>query len=57
MALDESMNESDALVEDNGAKIVYDASLEGYLKYATIDYSTKWYEKGFVIRGMRGGSC
>jgi len=57
LALDESKKENDVLVEMDGSKVVYDENLEPYLKYATVDYSSKWYEKGFVIRGLRGGSC
>lgn len=57
MALDELMNSTDIIVENDGAKIVYDTAMAGYVKNATVDYVTSWYEKGFVLRGMGVGSC
>jgi Fe-S cluster assembly iron-binding protein IscA len=41
----------------DGVKIVYDKAIEGYLKNSTVDYSDRWYEKGFILRGPGVGSC
>lgn len=34
----------------DGVKIVYNKEKEVYFKNATVDYSDKWYQKGFVLR-------
>lgn len=57
LALDERKNEDDLIVEENGAKVVYSKDLEDYIKNLTLDYSSKWYNKGFRLHGGGYGSC
>lgn len=51
MALDESRKRNDIVTESQGIKIVYEADLENYVKDSVIDYSNKWFMRGFVLRG------
>jgi len=57
LALDELINENDVVVEITGIKVVYSEQLENSLKYAVIDYSDKWYRRGFQILGGNMSSC
>jgi Fe-S cluster assembly iron-binding protein IscA len=57
LTLDELKNDEDVLVEMDGIKIVYDKAIEAYVKNSTVDYSDRWYEKGFILRGPGVGSC
>lgn len=58
MALDESKNDDDELVEANGVKVVYSKDLEGYVANGTLDYIERMFSKGFRLTGgYGGGSC
>jgi iron-sulfur cluster assembly accessory protein len=57
VTLDGLSDEKDKLVESEGIKIVYDADLEEYLQNSVVDYSSNWFEKGFVIRGAGVSTC
>ena len=57
LTLDELKNEDDEIVESQGVKVVYESSLEAYLSSAVIDYSNKWFDRGFIIKGSGASSC
>ena len=57
LTLDELKNENDVVVESRGVKTIYEDDLETYLRNAVIDYSNKWYERGFIIKGSTASSC
>ena len=57
LVLDELKTDEDVVVESQGINVVYEAELEDYVKNSVIDYSNKWFEKGFVLRGARASSC
>ena len=57
LTLDELKNEDDVVVESLGIKVVYEADIQSYLSTATIDYSNRWFQRGFVIKGSRLSSC
>ena len=57
ITLDELKDEDDVLVESEGLKIVYSSMLERYVNNCIIDYSNRWFEHGFVIRGANVSSC
>lgn len=57
LALDESKNEDDIVVESNEVKVVYSKDLEETLTNVVVDYVDKWYSKGFRLLGTRTGSC
>jgi len=45
------------VVESRGIKTIFADNLETYLRDAVIDYSNRWYERGFVIKGSSASSC
>ena len=49
VALDERKFGSDIVVESNGAKVVYTSDLQDQVKNVRIDYTNKWYFKGFTL--------
>ena len=49
MALEELQDAEDTVVECNGTKVVYAKELEEYIDRLTLDYSDKWYNKGFRL--------
>ena len=57
LTLDELKNEEDVIVESQGIKVIYKADLESYLSSSLIDYSNRWFERGFHISGARTSSC
>ena len=57
LTLDELKNEVDVVVESRGIKVIYEADIQAYLSDAVIDYSNKWYERGFVIKGSGASYC
>jgi len=57
LALDGRTGENDKIVETDGIKIVYEGYLDRYLDNVVIDYSSKWYNKGFQLRGAYVSSC
>ncbi len=57
MALDELKKENDIVIEDAGMKVVYENNLDRYVNNAIVDYSGKWYNKGFRLYGALGSSC
>jgi len=57
LALDGRTGENDKIVESDGIKIVYEGYLDRYLDNVVIDYSSKWYNKGFQLRGAYVSSC
>lgn len=57
LALEELTNSDDTVVESQGIKVIYESDLEAYLSNSVIDYSTKWFERGFLIRGAMTSSC
>ncbi len=57
MALDGLKSENDIIVESEGIKVVYEANLERYVSNVVIDYTDKWYNKGFQLRGAYVSTC
>ena len=57
LALDESQNEEDMVVESNDVKVVFSKNLQGHVKNVVIDYMDKWYSRGFRLLGASTGSC
>ena len=57
LALDESKNEEDIVVESNDVKVVYAKELQGHVNNIVIDYIDKWYSRGFRLLGASTGSC
>lgn len=57
LALDEQKKENDQLVESAGVKVIYSKDLEPYVEHLALDYSDKWYDKGFRLVGNNYGSC
>lgn len=57
LTLDELKNDNDTVVESEGITIVYESDLEVYIQDSVIDYSTSWFQRGFVIRGGKTSSC
>ncbi|QAT40616.1 Fe-S cluster assembly protein HesB [Clostridium sp. JN-9] len=57
MTLDESKNENDIVSESDGIKVVYEPELEDYLNGAVINYSDRWFNKGFIIEASNLSSC
>lgn len=57
LALDESKNEEDVIIESNDIKVVYSKDLQKYLNDIVIDYIDKWYSRGFRLLGANTGSC
>jgi len=57
LSLDETKREGDIVVESNGVKVVYTKQIEGHVSKATIDYSNKWYDRGFRIMNVPGAGC
>lgn len=57
LTLDELKREKDIIVESRGVKVVYDSDIQMYINDILIDYSSKWYERGFVLRGAGTSSC
>ena len=57
LTLEELKNENDVVVESRGVKVVYTAKLEAYLRDSVIDYSNKWFDRGFSIKGSGTSSC
>lgn len=57
MALDESQNKDDIMIESEGIKVVYNSGIQEHIKDLEIDYADSMYEKGFVIRGSGLSSC
>lgn len=49
VALDEHIFGSDTVVESNGVKVAYTGDLKDHVKNMHIDYSNKWYFKGFLV--------
>jgi Fe-S cluster assembly iron-binding protein IscA len=46
VALDESINDNDTVVEEQEIKVAYDSSLANYLKGTLIDYRTNIFGQG-----------
>lgn len=57
LTLDELKKENDIVVESRGVKVVYNSDIQMYVHDILIDYSSKWYERGFVLRGAGTSSC
>lgn len=57
MSLDGSSNEQDVVVESQGIKVVFDQNLESTLENARVNYSDKWFNKGFSLEGAGASSC
>ena len=57
LTLDESVNETDVLIENGEIKVVYDSQLNEYLETAVIDYSDSWFSRGFRIIGGGISHC
>lgn len=53
LTLDELMTKNDVVIESLGIVIIFDAELEPYLNKSIIEYSNKWFEGGFHIKGAR----
>ena len=49
VALDEHKFGSDIIVESNGVKVAYTRDLADHVKNMRVDYSNKWYYKGFLV--------
>jgi hypothetical protein len=37
--------------------IAYNSGIEEYVNNSIIDYSDRWFERGFVVRGVKTSSC
>lgn len=57
MSLDGSSNEQDVVVESQGVKVVFDQNLASTLENARVNYSDKWFNKGFSLEGAGASSC
>ena len=57
LSLDGFRNETDRVDESRGVTIVYPEKKEKSLKNAVIDYSDKWYNQGFYLKGIRTSTC
>lgn len=57
LTLDELKHEQDIITENNGVQLVYDSSLRNLLKNSRIDYSDKWYRRGYFIDKAGQSSC
>lgn len=57
LTLDEFKNENDVVTESEGIKIVYAPDIKEYVINSVVDYSNRWFERGFVIRGAGVSSC
>jgi Fe-S cluster assembly iron-binding protein IscA len=57
LTLDESINETDVVMEKEKIKVVYDSQLDEYLKSAVIDYSDSWFGRGFMVKGGGVSHC
>ena len=44
-------------MESQGIKVIYESDLEAYLNKSIIDYSDRWFERGFHIKGAMTSSC
>jgi len=55
LTLDELKDNNDIIEETGGIKVIYAKKIAGNLNNLTINYSDKWYNKGFYITG--GNSC
>lgn len=51
VTLDELKNDKDIVVEVSGIKVIYDSMLEANVNGITIDYSNRWFNREFSIRG------
>jgi len=56
IALDEQ-KEDDEAVEVAGFKVLIDSDLASNLNNVEIDYSNKWYSKGFTVESNISSSC
>lgn len=54
MALAETKNPNDKVVEAKGIKFVIDPQVERFAKGATVDYKRSIFGRGFVVRTGRG---
>ncbi len=50
-------NATDMVAESNGVTVVYSQKKENRLKDAVIDYSDKWYNQGFYLKGEKTSTC
>ncbi|MEW6726067.1 MAG: HesB/IscA family protein [Bacillota bacterium] len=58
MALDESVNPNDTLVEINDLKFVVDSEAAKALRGCVVDYVTSWRGAGFTIKNPNDtGGC
>ena len=55
LALEELKHTNDIVVESAGIKVVYSKDLASYVSGMSIEYSDKWYNKGFRLTGAGGG--
>lgn len=57
IALDE-LKENDSVFEKAGFKFIMDSDLASNTGGLEIDYSTKWFSKGFTVSASNfGGAC
>jgi len=45
------------VVEAGGIKMVYNSEIKKYIDNVIIDYSDKWFNRGFIIKGANLSSC
>lgn len=57
LTLDELKYKNDIVEESEGIKIVYNSDIKGYVNNSVVDYSNRWFERGFVIKGAGVSSC
>ena len=57
LALEELKKDNEAVLELEGVTVVYKPEISVHLEGVAIDYSDKWYEKGFVLRFSRKSGC
>jgi Fe-S cluster assembly iron-binding protein IscA len=57
LTLDELKNQEDVLEESNGIRVVYNSSIEAYVRNSVVDYSKSWFRRGFFITGGGVSSC
>lgn len=57
LSLDGFQYDTDMVAESRGVTILYPKKKEQRLNGVVIDYSDKWYNRGFYLKGVKTGTC
>ncbi|HMM16107.1 MAG TPA: iron-sulfur cluster biosynthesis family protein [Petrimonas sp.] len=57
LSMDNCRYDTDMVAESYGVPILYSKKKEKRLEDAVIDYSDKWYNQGFYLKGVRTSTC